>query len=64
MTAAPFRPLPPPRPPTPAARVAELADRLLRLRPSWHDTGRFFEERSEIIAALRDVAYELSSRGR
>ncbi|WP_292292617.1 hypothetical protein [Mesorhizobium sp.] len=31
----------------------EIADRLIRLAPSHKDPHRYFEEKSELIAALR-----------
>ena len=47
--------------PTPAARLADLADRLNRLRPDWRSAERFYEERSELAAELRDVARDLAT---
>ncbi len=41
--------------------LAELAQRIGRLRPDWQNPERFFEARSEIAAELRRIAYQQSS---
>ncbi|HQT89048.1 MAG TPA: hypothetical protein PK677_10920 [Acidiphilium sp.] len=40
--------------------LAELAQRIGRLRPDWQNPERFFESRSEIAAELRRLAREQS----
>jgi hypothetical protein len=39
-----------------ASRLQALAAAVARLRPDWRDAERFYEARSEIIAALRALA--------
>ena len=52
-----FYPSPPLTPsPHGAADLRALADRLDRLRPDWRNAERFFEERAELVAALRALA--------
>ena len=52
----------PPSAPSPAVRLADLADRLARLRPDWHNPERFFEGRSDLAAELRAMAHDMAGR--
>lgn len=49
---------------TPAARLADVAQRVRRLRPDWRNPERYFEERSEIERALRALAHEVKEGAR
>ena len=40
-----------------AARITDIADRLARLAPDHRDPHRFHEEKSELVAELRRLAY-------
>lgn len=39
-----------------AARLYDIADRLARLAPCHRDPERYHEEKSELVAALRELA--------
>jgi hypothetical protein len=42
-----------------AQRMADLAQRIARLRPDWNNPQRFFEERSELEHEARRMAQEV-----
>lgn len=44
-------------------KIGDLADRLRRLRPDYHNPERFYIERSEIEGELRRLAAVVGSSG-